>query len=134
MPGSLFLLISAYFAYGLGMGESIAKFRYVQLCRSSKTYGMTCFEVQQRGKGKKLETILVGVTQVCVYMCTPTSCMYASLCSHTRVIFLYFINEIFNLGSHLPPRPPHQRDHQVEQTHRAETLGGVAQELHFGLW
>ncbi len=50
------------------MGEINAKYRYVQLCRSSKTYGITCFQVQQRGKGKKLETVLVGVTRVCVFL------------------------------------------------------------------
>ncbi len=46
------------------MTEINAKFRFVQLCRSLKTYGITCFEVQQKGKGKKLETVLCGITKV----------------------------------------------------------------------
>jgi len=50
-----------------GMNEINAKFRFVQLCRSLKTYGITCFEVQQKGKGKKMENILIGVTKDAIY-------------------------------------------------------------------
>lgn len=37
----------------VGTSEVNAKYRYIQLCRSLKTYGMTIFRVQDRsGKGK----------------------------------------------------------------------------------
>jgi talin len=36
--------------------------RYVQLCRSLKTYGITCFNVKEKKK-KKLCPILLGVTR-----------------------------------------------------------------------
>ncbi len=35
------------------MTDINARFRYVQLCRSLKTYGMTCFKVKERVPGKK---------------------------------------------------------------------------------
>jgi talin len=37
----------------VGMNEINARFRYVQLCRSLKTYGMTVFKVRERVPGKK---------------------------------------------------------------------------------
>lgn len=35
------------------MSETNARYRYVQLCRSLKTYGMTCFKVREKVKDKK---------------------------------------------------------------------------------
>lgn len=44
----------------VGMNEVNAKFRYVQLCRSLKTYGMTVFVVKDRFPGqKKIERCFV---------------------------------------------------------------------------
>jgi len=37
----------------VGMTEVNARFRYVQLCRSLKTYGMTCFRVKEKVPAKK---------------------------------------------------------------------------------
>jgi talin len=37
----------------VGMTDMNAKFRYVQLVRGLKTYGITFFECEQREKGKK---------------------------------------------------------------------------------
>jgi len=37
----------------VGMTEINARYRYVQLCRSLKTYGMTCFKVREKVKDKK---------------------------------------------------------------------------------
>jgi talin len=37
----------------VGMNEVNARFRYVQLCRSLRTYGMTCFRVREKVKDKK---------------------------------------------------------------------------------
>jgi talin len=54
-----------------GMNEQNAKFRFVQQCRGLKTYGITCFEVQQKGKGKKLETTLIGITKDAIYRMDP---------------------------------------------------------------
>lgn len=47
-----------------GMTELNAKFRYVQLCRSLKTYGVTFFSVKEKvpKKNKMVETLL-GVTR-----------------------------------------------------------------------
>jgi len=36
-----------------GMTEQNAKYRYVQVCRSLKTYGMTCFKTKEKVPGKK---------------------------------------------------------------------------------
>jgi talin len=46
-----------------GLSELNAKFRYVQLCRSLKTYGVTFFEVKEIDKKNKLIPILLGVTR-----------------------------------------------------------------------
>ena len=47
-----------------GMSELNAKFRYVQLCRSLKTYGVTFFEVKEKvPKKNKMLAILLGVTR-----------------------------------------------------------------------
>lgn len=43
----------------LGMSELNAKFRYLQLAFSLKTYGMTCFKVKEQVSGeKKLKDML----------------------------------------------------------------------------
>jgi len=49
----------------VGMSEVNAKYRYVQLCRSLKTYGITFFEVQRKTKGnqKKAKPIYLGITR-----------------------------------------------------------------------
>jgi len=48
----------------VGMNETNARFRYVQLCRSLKTYGMTVFTVKERVPGKKkLEKALLSFTR-----------------------------------------------------------------------
>lgn len=47
-----------------GMSEVNAKYRYVQFCRSLKTYGITLFHVQERDKkSKKLNKLLLGFTR-----------------------------------------------------------------------
>jgi talin len=48
----------------INMSDLNAKFRYVQMCRSLRTYGVTCFEVlQPPAKGTKMEPILIGITK-----------------------------------------------------------------------
>jgi len=48
----------------VGTNEVNAKYRYIQLCRSLKTYGMTIFKVQDRGVGsKKLQDSILGFTR-----------------------------------------------------------------------
>lgn len=48
----------------VGMNDMNAKYRYVQLVRGLKTYGITFFECEQREKGKKkMISILLGVTR-----------------------------------------------------------------------
>ena len=47
-----------------GMKEMNAKYRYVQLVRSLKTYGITFFECSEKLKGKKKpQLVLIGVTR-----------------------------------------------------------------------
>lgn len=47
-----------------GLNELSGKFRYVQLCRSLKTYGVTFFTVKEKMLNKnKLVVILLGVTR-----------------------------------------------------------------------
>ncbi|KAH6575177.1 hypothetical protein BASA50_007534 [Batrachochytrium salamandrivorans] len=47
-----------------GMTEVNAKFRYVQMCRSLKTYGTTYFVVKEPAtKKKKAVTVLLGITK-----------------------------------------------------------------------
>eukprot|EP01132_Coremiostelium_polycephalum_P010257 gene10257-12581_t len=46
----------------VSMSEVNAKYRYVQLCRSLKTYGMTSFEVKIRDRKKLIDHIL-GITR-----------------------------------------------------------------------
>ncbi|EFA78109.1 talinB [Heterostelium album PN500] len=51
----------------VGMTESNSKFRYVQLCRSLKTYGITFFQTKERVKGqKKPVPKLLGITRDCI--------------------------------------------------------------------
>ena len=48
------------------MSEINAKYRYIQLCRSLKTYGITTFEAtheKEEKKKKKLVKVLFGVTR-----------------------------------------------------------------------
>jgi hypothetical protein len=48
----------------VGMTEANAKFRYIQLCRGLKTYGITCFEVLEKNpKTRKTQPVLIGVTK-----------------------------------------------------------------------
>lgn len=49
----------------VGMKEMNAKFRYVQLVRSLKTYGITFFDCKEkpRGTNKKPQRVLIGVTR-----------------------------------------------------------------------
>ena len=48
----------------VGMTEVNAKYRYVQLCRSLKTYGITSYEVKEKKKGtKKLIAFYLGITR-----------------------------------------------------------------------
>ena len=47
-----------------GMTELNAKFRYVQLCRSLKTYGVTFFLIKEKvPKKNKMVDILLGITR-----------------------------------------------------------------------
>ena len=46
-----------------GMKELNTKYRYVQLARSLKTYGITFFECSEKLKGKKkTQHVLIGIT------------------------------------------------------------------------
>eukprot|EP01114_Cavostelium_apophysatum_P007404 TRINITY_DN194_c0_g1_i3.p1 TRINITY_DN194_c0_g1~~TRINITY_DN194_c0_g1_i3.p1 ORF type:complete len:2578 (-),score=946.84 TRINITY_DN194_c0_g1_i3:69-7802(-) len=48
----------------VGMQEANAKYRYVQVCRSLKTYGITFYNVKQKMKGgKKPRAVMLGVTR-----------------------------------------------------------------------
>ncbi len=56
------------------MSELNAKFRYIQLCRSLKTYGITTFEcavTEEKGKKKKDKRVLLGVTRDSVLFLDP---------------------------------------------------------------
>ena len=54
--------------------ELNAKFRYIQLCRSLKTYGVTFFLVKEKMKGRnKLIPRLLGVTRESVMRVDETS-------------------------------------------------------------
>jgi len=57
----------------VGMTESNAKYRYVQLCRSLKTYGITTYLVKEPVKKKKgkLQPVLVGITRDSVLKMDP---------------------------------------------------------------
>jgi talin len=47
-----------------GMSEMNAKYRYVQFCRSLKTYGLTIFHVKEKTKNvKKLYSFMLGFTR-----------------------------------------------------------------------
>lgn len=51
-----------------------AKFRYVQLVRSLKSYGITYFECQQRSKNKKkVERVFLGITRSKILKVHPSS-------------------------------------------------------------
>lgn len=46
------------------MSELNAKFRYIQLCRSLRTYGVTFFLVKEKMKGRnRLVPRLLGITK-----------------------------------------------------------------------
>lgn len=54
--------------------ELNAKFRYIQLCRSLKTYGVTFFLVKEKMKGRnKLIPRLLGVTRESVMRVDETT-------------------------------------------------------------
>eukprot|EP01128_Nolandella_sp_AFSM9_P012687 TRINITY_DN951_c0_g2_i2.p1 TRINITY_DN951_c0_g2~~TRINITY_DN951_c0_g2_i2.p1 ORF type:complete len:2415 (-),score=843.80 TRINITY_DN951_c0_g2_i2:361-7515(-) len=56
----------------IGTRDMNAKFRYVQLVRSNKAYGVTYFECKQKRKGKKKPvTILIGVTRAKIMKVIP---------------------------------------------------------------
>lgn len=58
----------------VGMNEMSAKFRYVQLVRSLKTYGITYFDCNLRVKGKKkMVPILIGITREKIMKVEPGS-------------------------------------------------------------
>lgn len=46
-----------------GMKDLNAKFRYVQLCRSLKTYGVTFYLVAEKSKRNKMTPILLGINR-----------------------------------------------------------------------
>jgi talin len=55
-----------------GMTELNAKYRYVQLCRSLKTYGVTFFQVREKvPKKNKYVPVLLGVTRESVIRVDP---------------------------------------------------------------
>lgn len=55
----------------VGMSDINAKYRYIQLCRSLKTYGITTFEVIQESDKKKKRKILFGVTRESIMLLEP---------------------------------------------------------------
>lgn len=55
-----------------GTAESNAKFRYLNMCRGLKTYGITCYMVQERvARGKKMQEIMIGITKDHIYRMDP---------------------------------------------------------------
>lgn len=57
-----------------GLNELNAKFRYVQLCRSLKTYGVTYFLVKEKLANKnKIVDVLLGVTRDSIMRVDATS-------------------------------------------------------------
>lgn len=56
----------------IGTSEGNAKFRFLSTCRGLKTYGITCYIVQQRApRGKKLEEVMIGITKDHIYRMDP---------------------------------------------------------------
>jgi talin len=54
------------------MTEINAKYRYVQLCRSLKTYGITFFHCKSKVKGKtKPKEVLLGITREGILFMDP---------------------------------------------------------------
>lgn len=57
------------------MTELNAKYRYMQLCRSLKTYGVTFFAIKEQTKDstsrKHLKPILLGITRESVLRMDP---------------------------------------------------------------
>lgn len=51
----------------MGTTEVNAKYRYVQLCRSLKTWGITTFPAKLVDKKKKEKKFYLGVTRECVH-------------------------------------------------------------------
>ncbi|KYR00680.1 filopodin [Tieghemostelium lacteum] len=56
----------------VSMSEVNAKYRYVQLCRSLKTYGMTSFDVKIRDRKKLVDHILGVTREQLILMLTET--------------------------------------------------------------
>ena len=55
-----------------GTSEGNAKFRFLNTCRGLKTYGITCYMVQERmARGKKMQDILIGITKDHIYRMDP---------------------------------------------------------------
>jgi talin len=58
----------------VGSTEVAAKYRYVQLCRSLRTYGITYFECSQNKPGQKKPTpLMIGVSVSKISLVEPTS-------------------------------------------------------------
>lgn len=51
----------------MGTSEINVKYKYITMCRSLKTYGITFFTVKEKLQGKnKMVTRLLGITRECV--------------------------------------------------------------------
>lgn len=73
-----------------GMSEVNAKYRYVQFCRSLKTYGITLFHVQERDKkSKKLNKIMLGFTRDSIVRMTEDCSVY--FLKNSNIIFFFLI-------------------------------------------
>ncbi len=58
----------------MNMTEVNAKYRYVQLCRSLKTYGITYYRGKWRPKGRKrMEDLMLGITKENIICMDPIS-------------------------------------------------------------
>jgi hypothetical protein len=103
----------------------------VQLCRSLKTYGITCFEVLEKPtRGKKWQPILLGITKDNIYRMdintkeiikTNKVRSAAKWCYLFLFYFLYFF--FFFVLPCL-----------TSAAHGAPPLGRFSEDLHSGLW
>ena len=104
----------------VGMKEMNAKFRYVQLVRSLKTYGITFFDCKEKGRNnKKPVPVLIGVTRDKILKVDPES-------MSTEFFFIAHIFNIYCFSHSLSPR----RDHQGVDSRANAPLVVRSQHLH----
>jgi talin len=84
----------------IGMSEVNAKFRYIQLCRSLKTYGITTFvvklapSVEQQKKQKKPQKVLLGITRDSIMFLNFETKVKATTTLATRALTQWFFRKL----------------------------------------